>query len=70
MTWEEFLCTPIDTNNSGQVKTNILCPECLSHYIYLDKTVVLTSYPAKYYYWCPCGWTGFAPAKWCGDSNE
>lgn len=63
MTWEELLDNSNAVNLNGQVKTNIECPKC-GRPIYLDNTIILTSYPAKYSYWCACGWTGTAPIKW------
>ena len=55
MTWEEVLNKNIGSNYNGQVLTDIICPEC-GRNIYMDKTMVLTSYPEKYRYWCSCGW--------------
>lgn len=63
MTWDEFLNENVESALNGQEKTDILCPKC-GRRIYLDKTVVLTSYPAKYIYWCSCGWRNSAPKMW------
>ena len=63
MTWEEVLNKNIGSNYNGQVLTDIICPEC-GRNIYMDKTIVLTTYPEKYRYWCSCGWQGYAPYKW------
>ena len=62
MTWDEFLNTPIP-QSKGQIETDIECPKC-GRNVYLDNTIILTSYPAKYCYWCSCGWSGSGPAKW------
>ena len=51
----EVLNKNIGSNYNGQVLTDIICPEC-GRNIYMDKTMVLTSYPEKYRYWCSCGW--------------
>ena len=64
MTWEEFLNEDISSSYNGQVQTDIPCPKC-GRNIYLDTTIILTSYPGKYGYWCSCGWKGYAPKKWC-----
>ena len=68
MIWEEFLNKRIGNEYNGQVLTDIECPKCGRH-IYLDKTIILTSYPCKYKYWCSCGWTGSAHEMWIGESN-
>ena len=47
MTWEELLDNSNIVDLNGQVKTNIECPKC-GRPIYLDNTIILTSYPAKY----------------------
>lgn len=62
MKWEEFLDKNIDSYN-GQIQTNIECPKC-GRKIYYDSTIILTSYPCKYYYWCSCGWSDSAPQRW------
>ena len=64
MTWEELLNEDISSSFNGQVQTDISCPKC-GRKIYLDNTIILTSYPEKYVYWCSCGWKGFAHKKWC-----
>lgn len=63
MTWEEFLDTPVDTYFTGQTQTDIECPEC-GRKVYFDSTITLTSYPAKYKYWCACGWSDCSPSRW------
>ena len=62
MTWEDFLDNKVEEDFTGQVQTDIDCPKC-GRKIYLDTRVVLTSYPAKYSYWCSCGWNDFAPFR-------
>lgn len=69
MMWEEFLDHSVDTEYNGQRKTDIQCPKC-GRNIYIDLTVVLTSYPCKYHYWCTCGWTGCTANRWMGDEQE
>lgn len=69
MTWDELLNMNIASNYNGQVLTDIDCPKC-GRKIYLDNTMILTSFPAKYRYWCSCGWTDCAPAKWHNDGGE
>lgn len=68
MTWEDFLNVDISSNYNGQVQTDIACPEC-GRNIYLDNTIVLTSYPCKYKYWCSCGWYGTAHTKWTKEGD-
>lgn len=63
MKWGEFLDQNDTSYFPGQIQTDIECPEC-GRKIYYDSTIVLTSYPAKYSYWCPCGWQGTAAVKW------
>lgn len=63
--WEEFKNIPVSFE-FGQVKTSIKCPNCGKE-IYLDNTVVLTTYPPQYSYWCECGWSGTSYAKWSSD---
>lgn len=65
MTWDEFLDKNTFDKYNGQIKTDIECPKC-GRKIYFDKTVVLTTYPEKYKYWCACGWCDTAYARW-GD---
>lgn len=62
MTWNEFLNQPISPCLTGQLQTDIDCPEC-GRKIYYDSTIILTSYPAKYSYWCSCGWQGYSHCK-------
>lgn len=61
MTWEEFLNKKV--KEERRVQTNIDCPKC-GRKIYWDSTFVLTSFPAKYAYWCSCGWYDYAPFKY------
>jgi len=63
MKWEELLNEDVDYVMTGQRLTNIDCPDC-GRKIYLDTSIILTSYPAKYKYWCACGWKGYAPTRW------
>lgn len=63
MTWDELLSMDVASKYNGQVRTDIQCPQC-GRYIYLDNTMILTSFPAKYRYWCSCGWTDCAHIKW------
>ena len=64
MTWEEFKTNEfVEDNLTGQILTDIECPEC-GKKIYYDSTVVLTSYPAQYSYWCKCGWAGTSYGAW------
>ena len=57
MKWEELLDETIDAITTGQILTDIECPEC-GRNIYFNSSIILTSYPPKYQYWCSCGWTG------------
>lgn len=61
--WENFNGEKKEWILPGQQKTNIICPEC-GKYIYMDTTVVLTSNPEQYVYWCSCGWEGHSTRKW------
>ena len=63
MTWDEFSNIELNSQLTGQIKTDIECPQCGKH-IYYDSSIILTSYPAKYRYWCTCGWSDSAPVKW------
>lgn len=65
MKWIELQGQELNENLTGQTLTDIQCPECLRR-IYLDNTIILTSYPAKYRYWCSCGWEGYSHVKWIG----
>ena len=64
MTWDEF---KNQRNtwwfNESQIVTDIKCPEC-GRDIILDNTVVLTSYPEQYSYYCQCGWHGCSFIRW------
>lgn len=62
MTWDELLNMKFENGHDGQVLTDIDCPQC-GRKIYLDNSIILTSYPAKYKYWCSCGWVGNAHIK-------
>ena len=63
MKWDEMLDIDISNNYNGQVKTDIECPEC-GRPIYLNTGIILTTYPAKYSYWCSCGWSGCSHVRW------
>lgn len=69
MKWEQLLDEPIANDYSDQIQTDIECPEC-GRKIYLDTTIVLTSYPCQYRYWCTCGWSGTAHIKWSKDMRN
>ena len=69
MTWNEFLNKNIEYQHNGQVRTDIDCPEC-GRKIYFDSTIILTTYPAKFHYWCSCGWTGAAHERWFGNTER
>lgn len=58
MEWEEYRQMRIATmpQHLNKTKTEIKCPEC-GEYIYRDNTIILTSHPAQYRYFCEsCGW--------------
>ena len=64
MKWYEFNGVTENSELSlNLVLTNITCPKC-EKCIYLDNSVVLTTYPTKYFYVCECGWYGFSRIKW------
>ena len=63
MKWEEMQDMRLSETKTGQRLTDIECPEC-GRFIYIDTSIVLTSYPVKYRYWCTCGWTGYSHVKW------
>jgi len=63
MTWEEMLNIPIPEASTGQAQTDIECPACGKN-IYLNTSIVLTTYPETYHYWCSCGWYGYSHVKW------
>ena len=65
MKWDDFANT-VPVSFDGQVLTNIECPQC-GRQIYLNKRIVLTSYPEKYSYWCTCGWNGYSAIQWEED---
>ena len=58
MAWDEFISDgSFKTELDGQILTDIEGPKCGRRVDY-DSTVVLTSYPPQYSYWCKCGWHG------------
>ena len=63
MLWQDLLNITLPENSDGHVQTELECPEC-GRKIYMNNTIILTGYPAKYSYWCSCGWNGFAHVKW------
>ena len=69
MKWEQLLDEQMANNYNDQIQTDIECPEC-GRKIYLDNTIILTTYPCKYKYWCSCGWTGTAHIKWSKDMRN
>lgn len=69
MTWREFNEQPINFVGDRYKLTEIECPKC-GKKIYYDSGVILTSYPAKYYYWCRCGWSDYSAIKWQGKEQE
>lgn len=62
MKWDEYQIKKYETFNAfgdGQtwLKTDIECPKC-GEPIYVNTSVVLTTYPPKYKYQCnKCKWT-------------
>lgn len=59
MKWNNFV-NQTRTMPTGKELTDIECPKC-GEKIYRDTTIVLTSYPEQYGYFCEsCGWTGTA----------
>lgn len=67
MTWEEFINNippNSEENFFAPVLTDITCPECKEKNIYFDPSMVLTSIPPQYVYWCDCGWSGYSFQKW------
>lgn len=69
MNWNELHSQKINEDITGQILTDVDCPKC-GRKIYLDNTIILTSYPEKYRYWCPCGWEGYSHVKWIGGGNK
>lgn len=70
MKWEDFNEQEIDDFAlTRHKKTSIECPKC-GKKIYYDSGVILTSYPAKYYYWCKCGWSDYSAIKWQEGEQE
>lgn len=68
MKWNEFNEQEIDCFAlTRHKKTNIECPMCGGK-VYFD-SCVLASYPAKYFYWCKCGWSGYSAIKWKGEQE-
>ena len=58
MDWKEYKQMRIATlpQRLDRTKMDIKCPEC-GEYIYRDDTVVFTSCPPQYRYFCAsCGW--------------
>ncbi len=66
MKWNEVSDKTVSISKTGQVLTNVECPKCGG--MYLDDSLILTSYPVKYKYWCPCGWVGYAHVR--SEGNE
>lgn len=57
--WQEFYIEE-QLKPEGTEVTAIACP-CCGKALYKDVSVVLTSLPPKYKYFCnSCGWFGFA----------
>lgn len=69
MKWEDFLNTGLKLDKEGQLETDIECPKC-GRKIFFDSTIILTTYPEKYRYWCSCGWVGYAPFKRLVNKDE
>lgn len=65
MKWDDFkYMTNPSSYNDGQIQTNIECPVCGNN-IFWDSTIVLTTYPEQYSYYCKnCGWAGNSFRKW------
>lgn len=64
ISWEEFNTNPLNRVNTKYQVTNIKCPHC-DTLLYMDTSVVLTSYPAQYIYICPnCNWRGTSYNAW------
>lgn len=68
MKWEDFnaITEEAKLEMKGQYKTDIECPKCGAP-IYYDSTMVLTSYPEKFKYWCKCGWSATSYKSWARD---
>ena len=69
MNWNDMSKIRLNDPEEKQIETNIECPDC-GRNIYLDTSIVLTSYPAKYYYWCVCGWVGYSHVKWSKELEK
>ena len=69
MKWEELLDKKIDKITTGQILTDIECPEC-GRNIYFNSSLILTSYPQKYQYWCSCGWVGSSHVRHLSGGAE
>ncbi len=69
MFWNDMTKIRLNDPEAQQIETDIRCPDC-NRKIYLDTTRVLTSYPAKYFYWCVCGWFGYSHIKWSKELEE
>lgn len=65
MKWDDFLKADISVGNisSDQIKTDIECPKCGAK-VYFNSSIVLTTYPPQYSYWCDCGWHGTSFMRW------
>ena len=68
MTWDELLNENV-ASDFRQILTDVDCPKCGRKIYFDDSMVILTSYPAKYHYWCSCGWTGTAHVKWRNENQ-
>lgn len=68
VSWESFKECELE-KDSDYVKTNIRCPKC-DKPIYMDKSIVLTSYPAQYRYYCSCGWSGTSFNSWINNIHS
>ena len=57
MEWEEIeRSAPKSIQFQRYTKTDIDCPKC-GEKVYIDNGIVLTTYPERYSYLCPCGWS-------------
>ena len=57
ITWEAHKSMVTQSYTSLVRRTNILCPKC-NKPLMKDESVVLTTYPAQYRYFCEdCGWS-------------
>ena len=71
MNWDEFNdvsgVSKDKLRRDGQIPTDIVCPVCAKETVFWDAHVMLLSYPEKFRYWCPCGWSGFSFKKWTSE---